>query len=296
MKYRIEQAVLKAVFSFFSSLEPARRLRWGREAGRIWYAVDGKHRRIAVENIMRGLELDRERAEEVARSTFENIGCNLAEFSAFDKIEELRKNVTIEGLEHLTAALEKGRGAFLVSGHIGNWELTGAVLSQKVPMTVVARPMKNPLSEELIRERRESAGMTVIGHRNSTRPILRKLGKGETITVLLDQSASYREAVFVPFLGRPAAVNFGLALLAAKSGAPVLPGFSVRGEGLTHRAVIGPPVELVRLPDRQEELGVNTARITAVLEEHIRRYPDQWFWVHNRWKNQPRPGERTYTP
>lgn len=296
MKFLLESILLRAVFAFFSRLGPVSRLQWGKRAGRIWFAVDGAHRNLAVENIMKGLDRARPEAEELARRVFENIGCNLAEFSAFHKIDELTRHVEIEGLQHLTAALEKGRGAFLVSGHIGNWELTGAVLSRQVPMTVVARPMKNPYSEELIRRKREAGGMTVLGHRNSTRAILRKLKRGEVVTVLLDQNASYREAVFVPFLGRPAAVNFGLALLAAKSGAPVLPGVSVREEGLRHRAVIGPPVELATLPDREEEVGVNTARITAALESHIRRFPDQWFWVHNRWKNPPRPGDKVYEP
>jgi KDO2-lipid IV(A) lauroyltransferase len=296
MKYRIEQAVLRAVFGFFSSLEPVRRLRWGRKAGRIWYSLDRKHRLLAVDNIERSLGLERKEAEEMALTAFRNIAATLAEFSSFDTFDDLVKNVSVEGLSHLTEAMKKGGGAFLVGGHYGNWELGAAVLARSVPLTAVVRPMKNPLADRLINERRGMGGVRVMNHRNSTRRILGKISRGEAVGILLDQSASRRESVFVPFLGRPTTVNFGLALLASKTGAPVLPVFSIRREGGRHVVRVGQPIDIVRLPDRQEELGINTARITAVLEQHIRRYPDQWFWVHNRWKNQPRPGERIYTP
>jgi len=296
MKYRLESAVLKAVFAFFSSLEPERRLRWGRSVGRFWYALDRKHRLLAVENIVRGLGLERKEAEEVALRVFRNIAATLAEFSSFDAFEDLVKNVSVEGLSHLTEALKKGGGAFLVGGHYGNWELGAAALARSVPLTAVVRPMKNPLADRLINERRGMGGVRVMGHRNSTRQILRKIRRGEAVGILLDQSASRSESVFVPFLGRPTTVNFGLALLASKTGAPVLPVFSIRREGGRHVVRVGKPIDMVSLPDRQEELGINTARITAVLEEHIRRYPDQWFWVHNRWKTQPRRGERVFEP
>jgi KDO2-lipid IV(A) lauroyltransferase len=114
------------------------------------------------------------------------------------------------------------------------------------------------------------------------------------VGILLDQSASRRESVFTAFLGRPTTVNFGLALLAARTGAPVLPVFPVRVEQGRHVVRIGEEIKLIRNPDRREELGINTARMTAALEGHIRRFPDQWFWVHNRWKTLPRAGEKVY--
>lgn len=296
MKYRLEYLFLKAFLDFLAGRGPEGRLRWGKRLGRFWYALDGKHRSLAIDNISRGLEVDRDRAVSIARRHFEHLGINLAEFAALGRSDEVGRGVVIEGLERLEEALSGGRGAFLVSGHFGNWELTGSVLSRAFPMTVVARPMKNPLSETLISERRRQGGIRVIGHRNSTRGIIRCIARGEVVAMLLDQNTHHREAVFVNFLGRPASVNFGLALLASKTGAPVFPGFTVREEGLRHRGFIGTPIELVSRGDRQEELGVNSARFTAALEEFVRRYPEQWFWVHNRWKNQPRPGERVYEP
>lgn len=294
MKYRLESLVVRGVFALFSSLEPARRLRWGKGAGRLFFALDRKRRLLAVENIMKGLGMDRGQAEDVARKAFENIGCTLAEFSAFDKFEELEEKVVVEGMSHLKEALEMGKGAFLVGAHYGNWELGAAMISRRVPLTAVVRPMKNPLADQLINDKRQRGGLRVMGHRNSTRLIMQKLSRGEAVGILLDQSASRRESVFTPFLGRPTTVNFGLALLASRTGAPVLPVFPVRKEDNRHVVRIGERIEMVKKPDRQEELGENTARITAVLEGHIRRFPEQWFWVHNRWKNSPRPGERIY--
>lgn len=296
MKHRLEYLLFKAFLDFLAGRGPEGRLRWGKRLGRVWYALDGSHRRLAIDNISRGLEVDRERAISIARAHFEHLGINLAEFAALGRSEEAGGEVVIEGLDRLKAALSGGRGAFLVSGHFGNWELIGSVLSRSLPVTVVAKPMKNPLSETLISERRRKAGIKVIGHRNSTRRIIRCISEGEVVAMLLDQNTHHREAVFANFLGRPASVNFGLALLAAKTGAPVLPGFMVREEGLRHRGFIGTPIELVSRRDRQEELGINSARVTAALEGFVRRYPEQWFWVHNRWKNQPRPGERVYEP
>jgi KDO2-lipid IV(A) lauroyltransferase len=230
---------------------------------------------------------------EIARKNFEHLGCNVAEFAALGREGE-EQSVQFDGLDNFGKAMSGGKGAFLVSGHFGNWELTGSVLSRSYPVTVVARPMKNPLSEELIGERRRRGGMKVIGHRNSTRQIVKCIAGGEIVAVLLDQNTHHREAVFVNFLGRPASVNFGLALLALKTEAPVLPGFAIRGEDMKHRGYIGSPIELVRCRDRREELGENSARFTAALEEFVRRYPEQWFWVHNRWKNRPPAGEKVY--
>lgn len=296
MKYRLEYLAMKAFLGFLASRQAAERVSWGRRLGRILYRLDGKHRRLAIDNIIRGLGVDEEKAESIARSNFEHLGLNLAEFAVMGRRGGEDTKVTIEGLEKIVGARSRGRGAFLLSGHFGNWEMIGAALGHSVPLTVVARPMKNPLTEKLIRERREGSGMKVVGHRNATKQILKCIAEGEVVAVLLDQNTHHREAVFVNFLGRPASVNFGLALLAAKTGAPVLPGFTVREDALRHRAYVGDPIELASRADRREELGVNSARFTAALEAFVRRYPEQWFWVHNRWKNQPRPGDRIYEP
>jgi KDO2-lipid IV(A) lauroyltransferase len=294
VKHRIEYLLLKAFLDFFASRTPEARVKWGRLLGRVWYRIDGKHRRQAEENIARAFNLGHSDAAAIARKNFEHIGLNAVEFAAFDRIEDLAANVRLEGLEHLNRAVAGGKGLFILSGHYGNWELGAVIISRAVPLTAVVRPMKNALSDELINERRRMGGLRVIGHRNSTRPILKKIGDGEAVGILLDQNTSHREAVFAPFLGRPASVNSGLAILAARTGAPVLPVYMSREEDLRHRVTIGPPIELVRMADRREETGVNSARFTAALEAHVRAFPEQWFWVHGRWKNQPRPGEKVY--
>jgi KDO2-lipid IV(A) lauroyltransferase len=114
--------------------------------------------------------------------------------------------------------------------------------------------------------------------------------------MLLDQNALRSERVFVPFLGRPAATNFGLAMLALKSGAPVLPTFSARSADGRHRAWIGAPIPAAETGDRAARIGVSTARYTAAIEAYVRRHPEQWFWVHDRWKRTPDPGEPVWEP
>lgn len=294
MKFRLEYAAFKGLITLFASLPGAGREKWGKRLGRIWYALDGKHRKLALDNIARSLEVEGEEAGRIARRTFENLGISAAEFAAFGKFEEIRDKVDVEGVENLEGALALGKGVFLLSGHCGNWELGAAMAAGYVPLTAVVRPMKNPLTDRLINDLRRRGGLNVMGHRNSTKPILRKLGAGEAVGILLDQNTSHREAVFCNFFGRPAAVNSGLALLVVKTGAPVVPVFLTRGDGGRQLFRFEAPVEIVRCRDRREELGVNSALFTSVLEAYIRLHPDHWFWVHNRWKNQPRPGDKVY--
>ena len=154
MKYLIEHLALASVFRFFETRAAKERLQWGRRLGRVWFRIDSRHRRLAIDNITRALGLSPSQAVATARENFENIGETLAEFSAFSRFDDLVGDVTFDGFANLERALEAGRGALVVSGHFGNWELIGGALSRKVPLTVVARPMKNPRTERLIMEGR----------------------------------------------------------------------------------------------------------------------------------------------
>ena len=210
--------------------------------------------------------------------------------------EKLNVSTVLEGSEHLHAALAGGRGVFILAGHCGNWELAAARISRDIPVTGLARPMANPLVEATIEALRSAAGNRTLNARDSARGVLRLLRRGEAVGMLLDQSALRNERVFVPFLGRPAATNLGLAMLALKTGAPVLPAFSAREADGRHRVWIGAPIPLAETGDRATRIGVSTARYTAAIEAYVRRYPEQWFWVHNRWKRAPDPGEPVWEP
>jgi KDO2-lipid IV(A) lauroyltransferase len=297
LKHRIEHAAASRLLRSLAARPLDQALARGAGLGRLWHALDSRHRRLARTNIALGLGCGPAEAARIARACFENIGRTLAEFSlAGSRIGELLERVELEGVEHLHAALAGGRGAFMLSGHCGNWELLGARMAREVPLTSLARPMANPLVDELVASQRRAAGVRTVDARDAVREVLRTLRRGEVVGMLLDQNALRSERVFVPFLGRPAAANFGLAMLALKTGAPVLPVFSARGADGRHRAWIGPPVPAADAEGRPARLGVTTARYTAAIEGYVRRHPDQWFWVHNRWKRTPGPGETVWSP
>ena len=297
LKHRIEHAVVSRLLHSFAARPLHEALERGARLGRIWHALDRSHRRLATRNIGLGLGLDPQASARVARACFENIGRTLAEFALEGtRIDELLARVELEGAEHLHAALAGGRGVFIVTGHCGNWELLAARISREVPVTGLARAMANPLVDATVEAQRHAAGARTMNARDSARGVLRLLRRGEAVGMLLDQNALRSERVFVPFLGRPAATNFGLAMLALKSGAPVLPAFSVRGADGRHRAWIGAPIPAAETGDRAARIGVSTARYTAAIEEYVRRYPEQWFWVHDRWKRTPEPGDPVWAP
>jgi KDO2-lipid IV(A) lauroyltransferase len=297
LKHRVEHVVVTRLLRYLAARPLDEALERGARLGRLWHALDRGHRRLAERNIGLGLGLDAPASARVARACFENLGRTVAEFSlAGNRIEELLARVELAGADHLHRALAGGRGAFILAGHCGNWELLAARVSREVPVTGLARPMANPLVEESIEARRRAAGARTMNASDSARAVLRALGRGEAVGVLLDQNASRGERVFVPFLGRPAATNLGLALLALKSGAPVLPAFSARAADGRHRAWVGAPIPPAETGDRAARIGVSTARFTAAIEAYVRQYPEQWFWVHDRWKRTPDPGEAVWAP
>ena len=297
LKHRAEHLLLRGVLGSFGALAPGSALGRGARLGRLWRVLDRRHRGLAERNIAAALGLPPAEARRVALACFEHLGRTLAEFALGpERFGDLRARFEVEGLERFHAALAAGRGVFLLSGHCGNWELFGARLALEAPMTTVARAMSNPLSDDALEQRRRAAGVRTVDARNASRGILRALGRGETVGVLLDQNASRGERVFTTFFGRPAATSFGLALLALKTGAPVLPVFSVRRPDGTHAGWVGEPIEPAPGADRAERIGRTTARYTAAIEDFVRRHPEQWFWVHNRWKRVPEQGEPVWSP
>lgn len=297
LKHRVEHLFFRGLLGAIANRPLAAAVRRGQRLGRMWHALDRRHRRLAEESIRLGLGVDRAAAARTARACFEHLGRTLAEFAADAAgTAEMLDRFVLEGTAHLREALAGGRGAFVLSAHCGNWELLGARVSRVVTLTSVARAMSNPLVDGVIASRRDAAGVRTLDARDATREILRRLRANEAVGILLDQSAVRSESVFVPFLGRPASTNFGLAMLAVRTGAPVLPAFAVRGPDGVHRGRVGPPIPAPAGGTRAERVGVATARYTAAIESFVREHPEQWFWVHNRWKRKPDPGETVWQP
>lgn len=182
--------------------------------------------------------------------------------------------------------------AILVTAHLGNWEYL-ALSHRLTPyrLSTLARPLDSSGLEHVLRTLRERAGVAVIDKRRALRPMLRALGEGRLVAVLLDQNASRHEGVFVPFFGRLASTSKGLALVALRSGAPVLPVFILRESGGRHRVRVSAPLPVPAMSDRDLAVEDLTARCTRAVEAAIRESPDQWLWIHRRWRTRP-VGER----
>ena len=234
---------------------------------------------------------DRDEAwrESTIDGVYRSIGRVLVAFAKLPDID--RSNVgdwiRYEGFEHYQRAKALGRGVLFATGHLGNWELSAyahALLTE--PMGVVVRPLDNPVLDEMVEARRALSGNTALSKRDFARSILRLLKDNKPVGILVDHNSAHDNAVFVPFFGKPACTNLTFARLAARSGAPVIPGFAFWSDGERKYVLrFYPPVEITG--DAPED----TARIQAAIESAIREHPDQWLWVHRRWKTRP-DGER----
>lgn len=286
--YLAEYIPFYVVARGFSLLPFSLSVKAGRIIGGLLYRIDRKHRRTAIENLSITLGLNGAEAEDIARKVFENIGATFAEFI---KIPDLGKsffddNIDVEGFENYLKAKGEGKGVLMLGAHLGNWELLAAAHLIKMGETasVVYRRAKNRYVDRFIDSTRRSYGLKTIPHRNSVREIMAALRKGEGVGILLDQHSGSKEAVVVDFLGRPAATNFGLAIIALKTGAPVVPMFLIREGNGKFRAVYDEPICLQKSGDSEKDIREATIRFNGVIEKYVRRYPEQWFWVHNRWK------------
>ena len=285
---------LKA-FSFLANLLPEDFALWlGRQLGRVWYYVDFEHRKVAIRNLRTAFGQEKSAGEirGIAGRTFQNLGMMAFEFFRIPRMDmkRFKKKVKIEGLEEALALLEKKKGALLLISHFGNWELMG--LMSKVignPIMVIAKPMKkNQWVDQFITKIRNASGLEVISTVNASRKVIRALSQNRVVGILIDQRAKRSEGVWADFFGRKAPTTPGLAVLAMKTGAPVLPVFMVRDGFHTHRLLVKEPLELIHTGDIKKDVEANTQLFNHHLESMIRQYPDQWFWVHRRWERKRR--------
>ncbi len=194
--------------------------------------------------------------------------------------------IRYEGFEHFEEALRRGKGVLFATAHLGNWELSAYAHGlMAAPMHVVARPLDNPKIDAFVERRRTFRGNRVIQKKDSARAILRALARNEAVGILIDQNSSLEEGAFVDFFGVPACANLGFAKIAARSGAAVIPGFALWIEA-ERRYVLRflPPVEI------SGDALADTQRLQKIVEDVVRRHPDQWLWIHRRWKTRP-PGQ-----
>jgi len=257
----------------------------------LFYYLSPRQRLIALHNLCRAYpDKDIRELTGIAKGVFRHVGIVAAEFFELPTItkENLHEWVEFDGLENLQDALAQGKGVLSVVAHFGNWELmTIAVPLAAQPMGIIYRPLDSPVLDDMLAWMRTLHGNTLIPKEGSTKKIVRLLRENQAIGILSDQNVAAREGVFVEFFGRPACTAVGTAVLAMRTGAPVLPAFMPRIANGKYRFVIKPPVEISVTGDDDADILVNTQRFTRVVEEMVRQYPDQWFWIHQRWKTQP---------
>ncbi len=263
----------------------------GSALGALTGLLDVRHRRIAVANLLDSFapQLDRAAARRLARDCFRHFGRITLDTLYFQRLDRKQIDglVRIHGVEHLRTAQAQGKGILLFSGHFGHWELAGVTSGfLGARLAVVARPLDNPALERMLGELRACSGNLVVYKRNAVREMLRALHRGMGVAILLDQDAR-REGIFVPFFGRAASTTPTLALLALRSGAPIIPTFAVVRHDHTCDLTFEPPLPIEKSGDRGRDVRQITERCTVILESWIRRYPDQWLWMHRRWKTAP---------
>ncbi len=258
---------------------------------RLGYHLSLKHRLIAIHNLTRAFpEKSMDDIIAIAKASYSDFAKIIAEFSEIIYLnpENLGRWVTVKGLENYEKACLSGRGVLLFSGHFGNWEFGSAALAiLSRPPVFMARRMDNTFLEEAALRIRAVVGVRTLNKEGAMRPALRLLKNGETIKLLIDQNVAVYDGIFVDFFGRPACTTSGVALMALHTGAAVLPIFTTRMPDGRYLTEIGEEVETVVTGTRDADVLANTQNYTQIIEDHIRKYPKQWFWVHQRWKTKP---------
>lgn len=243
-------------------------------------------RRTAYRNL--ALALPQAKARAVTDGVFRSIARLLVGLARFPRIHagNVGEWIRYDGLEHFEEAKRRGCGVLFATAHLGNWELSAFAHGLMTePMHVVVRPLDNPGIDRIVEHRRTLSGNSVVQKKDAARAILRALGRNQAVGILIDQNAGLDEGVFVDFFGIPACVGTAFARIANRTGAAVIPGFALWSEAEGRYILRFEPILEMTGDDVRD-----TARIHGVLESVIRQHPDQWLWIHRRWKTRP-PGE-----
>jgi KDO2-lipid IV(A) lauroyltransferase len=254
----------------------------------IIFRLSLKHRLITLHNLLRSFpEKPVDEIKRLAWQSFRSFALIIAEFADLFYLTKnnLHDWTSIEGLENYEEACKDGKGVLLFGAHFGNWEMGNAALAITTkPFIFIYRVLDSPFLERYITGARASYGNISLPKEKAMRPMLRLLKNGATINLLIDQNIAWYEGVFVDFFGRPACTTSGLALLALSTGAQVLPAFTRRLQSGKYLLEIGKKVEIIRSENHDNDVLINTQNFTKIIEEHISKYPEQYLWMHQRWK------------
>ena len=234
---------------------------------------------------------DEEKRRATLKGMVRNLGWMAAEFARLPKYtrDNIESVVVLDGHENFLEGKSRGKGVIYLTGHIGAWELSSyAHALYGFPLHYMARPLDNGPLDRLVNEYRGRSGNLPIYKNEAARTVLRVLKEAGTIGILADQNTMPGEGIFVNFFGKPACTTTGIARVALHTDAAVVPGYACWDENLQkYRLRFEPPVELIRTRDTERDIRENTQRFAQVIEQIIRKHPEQWVWVHARWKNRP---------
>lgn len=268
----------------------------GAAIGALAFRALSRLRKVGLRNLELAFPQMTERDREaILRSEYRNLGFLLAEFCKMPDYtpETASRFIRYEGLENYLKARERGKGVLVLTGHLGAWELSSFYHSlMGMPMGMVIRRLDNPLVDAFVNRIRCLRGNRVIHKDDFARGLIASMRAGETVGILMDTNMTPPQGVFVPFFGVMACTASGMARIAAKTGAAVLPGFLLWEENERQYVLhFGEELPVVHTGDAEQDALSNTAAFTAAIEEYVRRYPSQWLWMHRRWKTRP-PGEK----
>ena len=295
MRHRLEYAVAWLFIKFIGILPRKLARSFGITLGRLVYLLHAKLREVGERNLQ--LAFPDKTAQErrrIVKGVFTSLGRQLAEVCLFPSYtrENVSDVVVYDGFENFEAALQRGKGVLFLTAHLGGWELSAFAHSlYGHPLNVVMRSLDNPYMDRLTRDYRTQHGNRMLDKDENVRGLLAAMKKGETAGVLMDTNMTQPQGVFVKFFGIDACTASGVARIAMRTDAAVVPGFTIWDTQTgKYRLSFDPALKLIRTGDDEADIVANTQLFTSVIEEKVRQYPDQWLWVHRRWKTRP-PGE-----
>jgi KDO2-lipid IV(A) lauroyltransferase len=292
MRQRLEYAAAWPVIKLLGALpRPAAR---ALAIGVAWvvYVLHVRLRRVGMRNLDLAFpeKSEPERAR-ILRAEFTSLGRQLAEVCQFPKytLENVEQVVLYDGLENYEQAYARGKGVLFLTAHFGGWELSAFTHSMHGhPMHVVMRAMDNAYLDRLIREYRTMHGNKTVDKDNFVRGLLAAMKAGEVVGILMDTNMTPPQGIFVDFFGVPACTASGLARIALRTDAAVVPTFTIWDAALgKYRLRFDPAMELIKTGDLEADIVANTQMFTHLIEKYVRKYPEQWLWVHRRWKTRP---------
>jgi KDO2-lipid IV(A) lauroyltransferase len=285
---RVSVYLLRGLESLFGAMSYRTARRMGRGIGFLLGRALRYRRAYVLDTLRRCLPDRASDAERIADDMYYNLGLLIAECLHFaGRPENFEQYVGRRGLEHLEAMLARGRGALVLMGHIGNWELMGlAVAPVRRQVNVVVKSIGSAGVDAYWRAARARMGIRLLPRDDAMRACIKALRAGEIVALVLDQNMRRHRGIFVDFFGQPACTTPGLAYLSAATRTPVLPAYMIRDADGRHTFCMDPPIEAP--PDREDEtIRAYTQRYTSALEAIIRAHPEQWTWIHKRWKTKP---------